>query len=261
MKSRRCLSISDIIQYLVAILVIVAMAFYFAFLIRSQYSVDFDKTSYLLFLNSIYLDRLKYCTYLYKNDSNYLFYINENINFSDIPLEVFLKCFDKISTEVRILSKNETTSDRIMLEYFIFNIETVPVFLFYDIFNDERKWFVESARNLISGVSSNNFENFINLKIYYNKKDMNDIMLQIRSSIENILQCSFFGGGYFVSPSFSIQTLSVDANRRLYISTTLMLMKVSKADCIRLINDVNKKSVIKESCSVSDIPSIPHMPV
>jgi len=173
----RGISITDILMYIIATVVIVGFAFYLALFLNVTASVSLSSEDYLLFLNSLYLSRINYCMYLATNDSNYLFYFVKDMNVSSSKeISNYLKdCFSRVISNVSILVGNYSTKsdedlkrlseyvcmyedpnfiadiksaykDSVILIYQPKQISTVPVFAYINISNYSKiGWIMEPA--------------------------------------------------------------------------------------------------------------------
>jgi len=173
----RGISITDILMYIIATVVIVGLAFYLAFFLDVTVSVSLSSEDYLLFLNSLYLNRINYCIYLATNDSTYLFYFVKDMNVSSSKeISNYLKdCFSRVISNVSILEGNYSTNsdedlrklseyvclsedpnfisyikstykNSIILIYQPKQISTVPVFAYINVSNYSKiGWIMEPA--------------------------------------------------------------------------------------------------------------------
>jgi len=173
----RGISITDILMYIIATVVIVGLAFYFALFLDITLSMSLSSEDYLLFLNSLYLNRINYCIYLATNDSTYLFYFVKDMNISSSSeISNYLRdCFSRVISNVSMLEGNYSTSsdedlrrlseyvclfedpnfidyvkntykNSIILIYQPKQISTVPVFAYINVSNYSKiGWIMEPA--------------------------------------------------------------------------------------------------------------------
>jgi len=173
------ISISEVLMYIIAVVIIVGLTFYFAFFLNVTASTGMASESYLLFLNSLYLNRINYCTYLATKDSNYLFYMFRDMDISSINgLSDYIKnCFSKVETKVNLLEGNYSVNsdndldrlskdicgyddssfkssirneykDCLILIYKNVKMSTVPIFAYIDIRSNKVGWIIEPAKAL-----------------------------------------------------------------------------------------------------------------
>jgi len=172
------ISISEVLMYVIAVVIIVGLTFYFAFFLNVSASASMSSETYLLFLNSLYLNRINYCTYLATNDPNYLFYFVRDMDISNIEgLSDYIKyCFSRVVENVSIPEGNYSVdSDEdlnklsekvcggsgrlkssirdeckncIIVVLRINEMSTVPVFAYIKIGSDDINWIIEPAKAL-----------------------------------------------------------------------------------------------------------------
>jgi len=265
----RGISISDIVLYIIATVVIVGLSFYFAFFISAQYSVSLNSDTYLLFLNSLYSYRINYCLYNITSNPTYLFFFLKDMDFSNI--KGIHNCFSKVITNVRVLEGNYSTySDddlkRLSLSicgqedsnfisfiennykncdiliYREKNISSVPIFSYYDIYNSKLGWITETARSLLDQEESQKgfleglLENIFKvvspigyLAYEYLKDYYKNLLFESLKTSSETFISCNLDREYSIFPLYSVQNLVVDTNRRLYVLSTMHFSKVKSS--------------------------------
>jgi len=173
----RGISITDILMYIMAMVIIIGVSIYLIFFFDVTVSMSLSSENYLLFLNSLYLNRINYCIYLATKDPTYLFYFVRDMNISSSKdVSNYLKdCFSRVISNVSILVGNYSTDsdedlkrlseyvcssedpnfinyvkntykNSVILIYQPKQISTVPVFAYINISNtDQIGWITEPA--------------------------------------------------------------------------------------------------------------------
>jgi len=190
------ISISEVLMYIIAVVIIVGLTFYFAFFLNVSASASMASENYLLFLNSLYLNRINYCTYLATNDSNYLFYFVRDMNISNIKeLPDYIKnCFSRVIENVNILKGNySVNSDEdlkrlseeicgydsdnfkniikneyencIILIYQTKEMSTVPIFAYINTSSNNVSWILEPAKALLEQEKTSEYTEDWNKKV------------------------------------------------------------------------------------------------
>ncbi len=294
----RSIAIYDVLLYVITAVVVIGLSFYFTMLIRATYSVSLDSNTYLLFLNSLYASRLNYCIYTVTHDPKYLFYLDKDIDTSNIPKEALEKCFSKVTLNTVIILGNFSLSNEKDLErlsQFVCNevsesfieeikneykggfiaiyqpkeVSTVPIFLFYNPFTNEKKWiftpvytlFSQEKGGWVEGIA--NFFRNLGSYIITGRSAEENLMLDLRQNANQFINCKL-DKEYAVFPMYAIQALVVDTNRNLYIETTLQFIKVKNSGDKIVVVGVpaqgNKKPTLEKISWNSLMDKCPNVP-
>lgn len=251
-------------MYIIAAVMIVGLTFYLAFFLNVTASAEMSSEHYLLFLNSLYLNRINYCTYLATGDSNYLFYMIRDMNVSSDPYiaNYIGNCFSKVETHFDLLEGNYSTNSNedlerlseyicgyddpnfessieeeynnsIILIYEHLNISTVPIFAYLDIRSGNIGWILEPAEALLGyEIILNNSVNVSTFGIYIHIQDIeyyeNQLIQNLENTTESFLSCNA-SKSYSILSAFALQDLVVDTNRNLYVLSVLQFSKTKNS--------------------------------
>jgi len=269
-------------MYIIAAVMIVGLTFYLAFFLNVTASAEMSSEHYLLFLNSLYLNRINYCTYLATGDSNYLFYMIRDMNVSSDPYiaNYIGNCFSKVETHFDLLEGNYSTNSNedlerlseyicgyddpnfessieeeynnsIILIYEHLNISTVPIFAYLDIRSGNIGWILEPAEALLGyEIILNNSVNVSTFGIYIHIQDIeyyeNQLSQNLENTTESFLSCNA-SKSYSILSAFALQDLVVDTNRNLYVLSVLQFSKTKNSGESVVIDNLTSGNISEVS--------------
>jgi len=261
----RGISVSEVLMYIIAVVIIVGLTFYFAFFLNVSASASMSSEAYLLFLNSLYLNRINYCTYLATNDPNYLFYFVRGMDVSNIK-DYIKNCFSRVMENVSIPEGNYSVNSNedlnklsekvcggsgklksnirdeckncIIVVLRVNEMSTVPVFAYIKIGSDDINWIIEPAKALFEQEKADKdwitklLENigkysivYLFWKLYETYQELK-LIEALEKNANSFVDCMASGSRpYSIVPAFAVQELVVDMNRDLYVLAAMQFSK------------------------------------
>ena len=168
----RALSLTDIIEYIAAAVVII-----FAFFIIAIFYAFFNIESYSQYMfqqftNSLLIDRLNYC--LYESTKNpFLLFYAPNVNIINKYNDTYQKCFMNISGTFYYFINQSNESGKLKYTYLNFSYNDYIYFFFYNINNINKSYSYDpynlSFKYNISVISYKVAYNIYNVNYTYDR--------------------------------------------------------------------------------------------
>ncbi len=196
----RSVSIKDIIEYISASVIIIIelfiiLSFYQLVVVQAQ-----SLKSYQIFVQSLYADRLHYCTYSATGNPYYLFYLPDNKTIYENK-EKIDKCYSSLKGNFAVTVSNESTDKKVEVEFwsleseirpffFLLSLNNISYYYFYTPINIEYNSLEYGARYvhyIINNTSLNIFERNKNLS----EKLITEIFEILKKYKENITESIF----------------------------------------------------------------------
>lgn len=236
---KKSLSFTDIVLYLISVFVILGVSMYLSVFFQTENQVFFDMTSYSLFLNTIYKNRLYYCLYKETKDPYILFYLPEKIEKINSYSSLLEKCYTVVGTSISELVENKSEKDTIILKYNTRNIAEIPIFVFLDLKNNEKIWIYSHAKKLFKDEKKRDlWSNIVNF-VFPVMRLIDAVRkfiqkIEFESNPENFLSCSS-DRAYYISAVFTLPFLSIDTKRDLYTINIYKFIKIKGKECKKII--------------------------
>lgn len=242
---RKAISLSDVLLYSISVFVILSAGIYLSLFLQVEYQALMEENAYIYFLNSLYGEKLKYCYFYLTGNPKYLFYIPNN--FKDLNIE---RCFTRIETEVVFnYSANLSGKSKVEAQFVTIKRGEVPVFLIYNIENDERKWILDTIYSLFKEKAPENIWEkigsfFTKMSIFYLWSKINDLITvhNLNQFPESFLKCEETDDdkAMYIETLFSEQMLAVDDFRNLYGIGIYRFAKNIEKKCKKVIIEEGK---------------------
>lgn len=159
----RSLSIYSIFEYVIAVVILIFELYLFVSFYRVTIEGAAQNPTYLLLVNNLMIDRLNYCTYLQTNDSNMLFYVPPDANYTKYYqslygkkykryLENYIRCFYPINTSfMNITDAIDLGNGEFEFKGYFYSMITFPAFGFVGLNKNEtyifNRIYIESQLN------------------------------------------------------------------------------------------------------------------
>jgi hypothetical protein len=158
----RSLSLKDIIEYIIAAVVIIFAFFVIAVLYALLNIESYSEYTYQQFTNSLLIDRLNYCLYEDTGDPFLLFYA-PNPNIINEYNDVYQQCFMNVSGTFYYYINESNQSNEVIYTYLNFSYDDYVYFFFYDINNISNSYYYDPY-----GLASENNINVNPYQVAYN---------------------------------------------------------------------------------------------